>query len=311
MRGFPHSDAHLYVGATGNMGTMRSPDDPLFYLHHSNLDRYWAIWSDCYLYDAIDPKSYVTPVHMTKSWYASTPSGSKIKYDMDTPMPYIYLSLNKSMTATRLSDNPIPRDMGFIGYNGKPGFASMYYVYGPDPSVDTMMSDPEFSFFCPSPIDTLVNYYPPGTSKKRSGGEQVLFNSQIQSVLTEINGRFWKRTPKQKLRYLALWECSDENNKNRSHELPPLWIKMNGQTLSDFKTVCDFFGRNGYLPLALAEDQADIVTRPSLLIPIIISTVLVILIIFGIVGFILWREYYKTIKIDNETTQPMLDRSTI
>ena len=38
----PHSDVHIAVG--GTMATALSPADPLFWLHHANLDRLWASW---------------------------------------------------------------------------------------------------------------------------------------------------------------------------------------------------------------------------------------------------------------------------
>ena len=37
-----HFPAHNWVGET--MAGARSPDDPIFYLHHGNVDRLWAIW---------------------------------------------------------------------------------------------------------------------------------------------------------------------------------------------------------------------------------------------------------------------------
>jgi tyrosinase len=39
---FVHGDVHNAVG--GEMATERSPADPLFWLHHSNVDRLWAQW---------------------------------------------------------------------------------------------------------------------------------------------------------------------------------------------------------------------------------------------------------------------------
>nr|WP_306268118.1 tyrosinase family protein [Pararhizobium sp. IMCC3301] len=37
-----HVHAHVWVGGTMSVGD--SPRDPLFYLHHCNIDRLWAIW---------------------------------------------------------------------------------------------------------------------------------------------------------------------------------------------------------------------------------------------------------------------------
>ena len=38
----PHNTVHNWIG--GNMPTMRSPRDPLFYVHHANCDRIWFNW---------------------------------------------------------------------------------------------------------------------------------------------------------------------------------------------------------------------------------------------------------------------------
>ena len=37
-----HGSVHIAVG--GPMATERSPADPLFWLHHANVDRLWARW---------------------------------------------------------------------------------------------------------------------------------------------------------------------------------------------------------------------------------------------------------------------------
>lgn len=41
---FVHNDVHRAVG--GLMATIQSPADPLFWLHHANIDRLWAQWQD-------------------------------------------------------------------------------------------------------------------------------------------------------------------------------------------------------------------------------------------------------------------------
>jgi len=38
-----HNNVHMWVG--GNMTDMQySPQDPLFWLHHANVDRIWDLW---------------------------------------------------------------------------------------------------------------------------------------------------------------------------------------------------------------------------------------------------------------------------
>lgn len=39
----PHNNVHIRIG--GDMGGMLSPLDPIFWLHHANLDRLWESWS--------------------------------------------------------------------------------------------------------------------------------------------------------------------------------------------------------------------------------------------------------------------------
>jgi hypothetical protein len=42
---FLHGGVHIAVGGeAGQMSTARSPADPLFWLHHANIDRLWAKW---------------------------------------------------------------------------------------------------------------------------------------------------------------------------------------------------------------------------------------------------------------------------
>jgi len=38
----PHNPVHNIIG--GAMSDMNSPDDPIFWLHHANIDRLWAAW---------------------------------------------------------------------------------------------------------------------------------------------------------------------------------------------------------------------------------------------------------------------------
>ena len=40
----PHNGVHVALG--GTMGTFTSPLDPVFWMHHCNVDRLWAIWQE-------------------------------------------------------------------------------------------------------------------------------------------------------------------------------------------------------------------------------------------------------------------------
>jgi tyrosinase len=53
LEGFPHNKVHNYIGGVGpldpgpygNMTNFLSPVDPIFFLHHSNMDRLWEAWT--------------------------------------------------------------------------------------------------------------------------------------------------------------------------------------------------------------------------------------------------------------------------
>jgi len=53
LEGFPHNKVHNFIGGVGpvdpgpygNMTNNLSPVDPIFFLHHSNMDRLWDIWT--------------------------------------------------------------------------------------------------------------------------------------------------------------------------------------------------------------------------------------------------------------------------
>jgi tyrosinase len=52
LEGFPHNKVHNFIGGVGsieapfgNMTNNLSPVDPIFFLHHSNMDRLWDVWT--------------------------------------------------------------------------------------------------------------------------------------------------------------------------------------------------------------------------------------------------------------------------
>lgn len=53
LEGMPHNKVHNYIGGVGpvdpgpygNMTNFLSPVDPIFYLHHANMDRLWDVWT--------------------------------------------------------------------------------------------------------------------------------------------------------------------------------------------------------------------------------------------------------------------------
>ena len=63
-----HNRVHGWVGGLlgatpeglkvlGTMGLPTSPNDPVFFLHHANIDRLWAEWQDAHRVDSYEPAS--------------------------------------------------------------------------------------------------------------------------------------------------------------------------------------------------------------------------------------------------------------
>ena len=62
----PHMLVHGIIA--GHMGTNWSPSDPLFYLHHSNVDRIWTMWQDYWDHDTCSTDEYMAPWHYDSNW---------------------------------------------------------------------------------------------------------------------------------------------------------------------------------------------------------------------------------------------------
>lgn len=62
----PHMLVHGIIA--GHMGTNWSPSDPLFYLHHSNVDRIWTMWQDYWDHDTTPVDEYSSPWHYDSEW---------------------------------------------------------------------------------------------------------------------------------------------------------------------------------------------------------------------------------------------------
>ena len=70
-----HSEIHARIG--GYMITNWSPEDPIFFLHHANIDRLWAMWQVCQGHDS---------------------AAGNVKYDAGPPVAGTSTGLNDEMS---------------------------------------------------------------------------------------------------------------------------------------------------------------------------------------------------------------------
>lgn len=102
MESNPHDLVHVYTGgviSNSNYGLMADPGtaalDPIFYLHHANIDRMWAVWNAAGNANPSDSdwlkgpaKAFVMPMPGNESW-TYTPNDVKTL----TALNYIYQEL--------------------------------------------------------------------------------------------------------------------------------------------------------------------------------------------------------------------------
>jgi tyrosinase len=68
-----HNRVHNYVG--GHMGTREAPNDPVFWLHHCNIDRLWWRWQTTRGIDTYQPRSGTSGVTDNSETMRPYPSG--------------------------------------------------------------------------------------------------------------------------------------------------------------------------------------------------------------------------------------------
>lgn len=136
LEGTPHAAPHNFVG--GVMASMASPSDPLFFLHHCNVDKIWAQWQDCHGFDKQD-KSVLGTVD-TYHMYEGTSDAP-----IDQAMP--------GMSTT-------PRDMHSIRQTGH----GPNYQYAQDSSHYAYVAS------CPDSMDWFVA---PGVTPQSSRSHHV------------------------------------------------------------------------------------------------------------------------------------------
>jgi tyrosinase len=92
VEGAPHDPVHDIIG--GIMATMQSPTDPIFWLHHSNIDRLWVAW-------VAAGSGRKMPSKSSSYWYGSYTYTSTLTmlrtYTYDTRTKLVYMYANETM----------------------------------------------------------------------------------------------------------------------------------------------------------------------------------------------------------------------
>jgi len=238
LEGLPHGWVHMNFGWT--MGMMNSPDDPVFMLHHCNIDRIYAIWQDCWDYELVS-KTMMTSAHYAPSTYPPYNPYSDRLYNLgiDSPMPYAMSAAGSGSTARAIysvvfpSTWPTPRDM----WPSVNGYKGLNVRYGPDAMVSA------YGESCRNNANgwTLVNVDVDYTKRDVNGDLELdqnlspKFKEQKERLERETKAG---RSHHEVIKDMAMEDCVAGPKVKITPKLLG-WIKMNNLHISQFDTICD------------------------------------------------------------------------
>ena len=119
LEGGPHAAPHNFIG--GSMIDENAPNDPLFWIHHANIDRIWSLWQDYHGHTDVDLLSYSIPMHY-EGHLLDVPMPFRLTNFWDFrirnlrgPTPREVLSNNGILLNVRyVHENPIPSEARYI-----------------------------------------------------------------------------------------------------------------------------------------------------------------------------------------------------
>jgi tyrosinase len=145
LHGFIHNWVGFQMGATST-----AAEDPLFYMHHANVDRLWHLWMDCQGFDNVTPSTVTSAMYVAQNPIGTgsprrDPVGTNFKVGLDDQVWFYYDS--STLVFLPRSQWPTIRQLFPMGPNG---WLGMNYRYGPDKLVGQLTA-------CPNKVWTLVN----------------------------------------------------------------------------------------------------------------------------------------------------------
>ena len=119
LEGGPHAATHNFIG--GSMTNRNAPDDPLFWIHHANVDRIWSLWQDYHGHTNVPFHLYHVPRHYEGS-LLDVPMAFDVTRSWDfqirnlrPPTPREVLSNDGVLINVRyVHKNPIPSQPGYV-----------------------------------------------------------------------------------------------------------------------------------------------------------------------------------------------------
>jgi hypothetical protein len=242
----PHSSPHRWVAF--QMISMCSPDDPLFFSHHANVDRLYAIWQDCHDLELVAPANYTTIEYSNITNYAGN-GNPYWNYGMDSPIPFFWLPGNQDSFAIPNSPFPTARNVCSMGTEEGPNYDGLYVRYINDALVGALGQDINGQSTCPNNKAGWNLVYPPGatnvtrkrnievnsttnsTSPNRDAALNGIINAFAAAAAAGLSGI-------DALNYIALQECKNSQQMEIDESLEA-WMMDQGTQPEQYHSLCD------------------------------------------------------------------------
>jgi tyrosinase len=241
-----HFSPHTYLFYS--MASQASPDEPLFFMHHANVDRLFAMWCDCNEYEKKSggalgcPNEYcdVNPVSdSTKTVYDGT---IKASITLDTQVTFYFSSSSDSKILPK-AQWPLLKDLHSSGYDNpsqQPGWQNLYVRYGPDPLAQRIAPACTKQPATTGNPWTVVNY---GASSKKRDAEEVPLSENAEKEYAKFDLKYAAKmgkglSPQDAIHEMAMEECLETPKPELSPEGLAM-MRMMGISPSALDRICD------------------------------------------------------------------------
>jgi hypothetical protein len=221
--GNAHNGIHGFVGFS--MGRTRTAgDDPIFWLHHTNVDRFLHMWGDCNEYDKITnvDRDLKVPKHFNQT----------AQFTLDTPIRFTTSSgSDKPPPFLTVAKFPTSRQLWTMGTSSALGWNGLWYRYGYDRLASSALS----SACAPGNTWTWVNQGTKPSSKKRSDCGDDLYDDLTSTFHKWTNEK--GMSPQQAIEIMAWDDCVSHPVNITAYDRSVL--RSFGTRISTLKRCCD------------------------------------------------------------------------
>jgi hypothetical protein len=231
----PHGLPHMFVGYS--MAFAASPDDPIFWLHHCNIDRLYLLWADCNGYDKIDDSQLdkpqyeaLNPVSPGAKVATNPITGAPYAVGLDDQIPFTWKEFGDSVIFPQ-DEWPTARQLWSCGNVQKKGHRGIIYQYGPDQLVRS------FGASCRDQDWTWVDAGYNSKTKKQK--RDKMLHPRMHNLVDTYEAKLSEgKSHRTVLFEMAMSEC-ESAPKIDFDEVWISWIEMSNHPIEAYDSLCD------------------------------------------------------------------------